>query len=168
MDQYIAAEIAKKYIGQKEIPDNQGFINEDFEKLISACGWKKGQAWCAYFAELVWKEAFPDLFPVLDKLFNAGAVNTWSNFSQSDQFICDRVPESGAIAIWQTYKNYAPYWTGHAGIVDYMFEDKFMTIEGNTNSQGGREGIEVASKIRTFDFNAKLNGLVLKGFIKIK
>jgi hypothetical protein len=42
----------------------------------------------------------------------------------------------------------------------------FMSIEGNTNSNGGREGIEVAEKARDYNFYDK-NGLCLKGFITL-
>ena len=43
----------------------------------------------------------------------------------------------------------------------------FTTIDGNSNSSGGREGIEVAEKTRKYNFNSN-NGLRLIGFIKPK
>ena len=39
------------------------------------------------------------------------------------------------------------------------------TVEGNTNSSGGREGIEVAQKKRKINFEPKERGLVMLGFI---
>jgi hypothetical protein len=161
-----AAEIARQYIGQKEITDNAGFLDKEFEKKITNCGFEKGQAWCAYFAELVWKEAFPAKFYNFSKLFSAGAIRTWDNFMKDDGFICDRTPETGAVIIWQHYKDGEPTWQGHAGILDYIDGEFMVTIEGNTNASGGREGIEVAEKRRRINFNTVENGLVLKGFIK--
>jgi hypothetical protein len=40
----------------------------------------------------------------------------------------------------------------------------FQCIEGNTNANGGREGIEVANRKRKINLGG-LNGLVLQGFI---
>jgi len=40
-------------------------------------------------------------------------------------------------------------------------------MEGNTNSEGKREGIEVAEKVRTLNFKTD-NGLRLLGFVKPK
>jgi len=161
-------DVALKYVGQKEKINNSGFNDYEFEDRMEKVGWKQGQAWCAYFTELVYKEAFPERFNELDKLFSGGAVATYNNFFNSPNFICNDKPEPGAIVIWQYYKNSVPHWSGHAGIVKEVFEKEFSTIEGNTNSEGGREGIEVSEKLRMIDFRKKQQGLVLKGFIKIK
>lgn len=167
----LIAEIALSYEGMKEIPGNMGFEDKVFEELLVEVGWERGQAWCAYFAELVWKKAYkdsPETVLLLDKLFTAGAVSTYNNFKASEEFTTDKHPKRGDLVIWQTWKNNAPHWTGHAGIVISVSNDnEFISIEGNTNSQGGREGIEVALKHRKLTFDAK-NGLVLKGFIHPK
>ena len=162
-------EIAKRYIGERETPNNSGFKDEIFQKKMEEVGWLKGQAWCSYAVELIWKEAMPEKFDELDKLCNASAVKTYSNFKKSENFICDHIPEPGAIVIWQHYKNGLAEWMGHAGIVASVGEKTIITIEGNTNSKGGREGIEVAEKIRNLDFETEgKTGLILKGFIKPK
>lgn len=160
-----AVEIALKYVGQQEEVNNSGFKDENFEARMDAVGWKVGQPWCAYFVELVWKEAFPELKSIKD-LFDASAVKTYSNFYKSPCFICDKIPEPGAIVIWQNYLDNKPQWTGHAGIVESAKTDLIYTIEGNTNSQGGREGIEVSRKKRPLAFEPKNKGLILLGFIK--
>lgn len=164
----IAAQVAEKYIGYTEELNNSGFKDEAFEKRMESVGWQTGQAWCAYFTELVWKEAFPELFEKLDKLFSGGAVKTFTNFSKDSDFVCDKVPESGAVVIWQYYKDGKPHWSGHAGIVESIEGETIRTVEGNTNAAGGREGIEVAKKVRKLNFTPVARGLVLKGFIKIK
>jgi len=165
-------DIAKSFIGMQEIQGNMGFKNTYFEYLMEETGWQKNQAWCAYFCELVWKityqEISPDTISILDKLFAAGAVKTFNNFKESELFMVDKHPEPGAIVIWQNWKNNLPNWTGHAGIVTSIINDnQFDTIEGNTNSKGGQEGIEVTKKVRRLNFDAR-NGLVLKGFIHAK
>src|SRR3972149_10261273 len=146
-------DIAVSFVGMKEISGNLGFRDERFQALMEECGWEKGQAWCSYFCELVWKLTYKDeqplVFKMIDKLFSAGAVNTYNNFKESGWFVVDKKPEPGAVVIWQTWKKGRPHWTGHAGIVERIKNEKEIeTIEGNTNSEGGREGIEVARKVR--------------------
>jgi hypothetical protein len=169
--QRIAVSVAKKYIGEREIPNNQGFVDAEYQKRIEACGWLVGQAWCSYAGELIWKEAYPELFDVLDKLFDASAVKTCYNFRKSDLFVCNHNPLPGCLVIWQTYRYGVPYWTGHLGIYDHSLpSNNFYSIEGNTNASGGREGIENATKLRPLKFEPTgvKEELVIMDFVKLK
>jgi hypothetical protein len=158
-------ETAKKYLGQTEKPNNQGFNDLEYETKMIAVGFQKGQAWCSYFAELVFKEAYPDKFEELDKLFSASAVQTFKNFTDA-KYKVSTTPVVGALVIWQYYENGKPGWTGHAGIVSKRLSDSsFQSIEGNTNDNGGREGYIVAEKTRST--GKKKNGLNVLGFITI-
>jgi hypothetical protein len=104
----------------------------------------------------------------LDELMTPSTQTTWQNFENdtSGKFKLSDKPSKGAIVIWQLYTNGVPEWKGHAGIVQNYDDNNFYTIEGNTNSQGGREGIEVAQKTRDYNFDVN-NGLRLKGFISL-
>jgi hypothetical protein len=163
--------LAESYVGQQEVPGNEGWYDKRFQELMEATGWEFGQAYCAYFCELIWRQAYARYNSVLgyevEKLFSGGAMRTWNNFSKSD-YQTDNKPATGAVVIWQNYKAGRPHWTGHAGIVTKVDEAYFHTVEGNTNSSGGREGVEVAEKLRPLDFEKKEYGLVLKGFIHPK
>jgi hypothetical protein len=53
---------AQKYLNEKEIPDNRGWYNKALQKVFELVGWRKGQHWCAYAMELVWKEAYKEYF----------------------------------------------------------------------------------------------------------
>lgn len=164
-------EIARKYVGQEEIPGNLGFKEEEFQIKMTSVGWNKGDAWCSYFAELVWKEAYQQwdatLFQRLNKLFTGSAVTTFRNFQKTKDFVFNVKPKQGALVVWQNYKEGNPHWTGHIGIVEMISGNNSIvhTIEGNTNDDGGREGIEVARKNRPVKYDIKQNGLVLLGFI---
>ena len=168
---------AKKYVGQKEYKGNQGFKDPTFDHYMRLVGFENGYAWCALFAELCWlkepyeKKAF--LMPVISDCFAANAVRTYENFKndKSGLFKVTKEPKIGDVVIWEKRINGEPdkigIWTkGHAGIVSMVSSSGFMSIEGNTNSQGGREGIEVAEKARDYNFYDK-NGLCLKGFITL-
>lgn len=161
--------VAKSYLGQKEIKGNRGFIDEVFERKMRTVGWETGQAWCSYFGELVWKEAYAHhnsfLIEEINRRFSASAVRTYANFLKSRKFEVIDYPVPGAIVVWQKYNGEEPDWRGHLAvcITGPDLDSKYMTVEGNTNSSGGREGIEVASKINIVGANR--GSLREKGFI---
>lgn len=156
---------ARSIIGKKEIPGNNGFKDPVFEKRMKDVGWNKGESWCAYTAELIWKAAFtPDhpLYQEIDKLFSGSAIKTFSNFKASPHFETGTIPRYGALSIFRHGKG----WMGHAGVVVPVINiDSFHNVEGNTNASGGREGIEVAEKVRKLNEAFKPDGLNLEGFV---
>lgn len=156
--------VAKSYIGKHEKPNNSGFVDADFEKRMKDVGWSSGLAWCAFFTELVWKEAYGQgqVFTELSKLFSGSATTTYKNFELSATWKVGQVPVEGAIAIWR----FGSGWQGHAAVVTSVIsKTSFETVEGNTNSEGGREGIEVAVKQRLTNKPFTKKGLNLVGFI---
>jgi hypothetical protein len=159
-------DIAKKYVGQKELAGNV-FTNEsELGRKLHEAGQKNGEAWCAYLQEAIFCEAFPEKNKELRKLFSASAVQTFKNFKEAG-YDCHERPKPGDIVIWQKYAEGKETWQGHAGLVISVAQDgSFHTIEGNTNSTGGREGDTVAEKIRTNI--RKDNGLNVLGFVTIE
>lgn len=168
---------ARENLGKKEIAGNNGFKDPVFDRYMRMVGFENGWAWCALFAQLCWskepyeKKAF--LITSISDCFTANAVRTFENFEndQSGYFQVSKEPDIGAVVIWEKRVNGKPdktgIWTkGHAGIVSEISEKGFKSIEGNTNSEGGREGIEVAEMQRIYNFEDQ-NGLCLKGFIKL-
>ena len=156
--------IAKSYIGQHEKPSNSGFKDAEFEKRMKDVGWSTSLSWCVFFTELVWKEAYGpgQVFNELSKLFSGSATTTYKNFELSKTWKVGQKPVPGAIAIWR----YGNGWQGHAAVVVSVGDKKdFNTVEGNTNSEGGREGVEVAEKTRLTGKAFTKNGLNLVGFI---
>lgn len=158
-------EIAKKYIGMKEGEGNVFDESTVLGQAIRKAGQKDGEAWCAYFAEAVFCEACPDMNQQLRKLFSASAVQTFNNFVDAS-FDVHVKPLPGDLVIWQRYKDGKKQWQGHAGIVSRVNPDgSFHSIEGNTNSEGSREGDSVQEKLRGNTF--KHDGLNVMGFITI-
>jgi len=140
---------ASSLVGQTEIKGNLGFTDEKFHMMMKAVGWKRGEAWCCYFTELIWKLVNvhnPKISKELDKLFSGSTVQTWKNFFSSPDWITNDTPVVGAVVIWQKYKDGKAQWSGHAGIVVEVHDSKFVSVEGNTNDKGGREGYIVAKK----------------------
>lgn len=158
-------EIAESYIGQEEKIRNSGFKNGWFERLMRGVGFYTGAPWCAFFAKLVWKEAGVDHSlisgSVRQTMLRATKEGNWHTY-----------PVEGAIVVWITFKNGKPKRTGHMGIVYSTFTSwtevyDFITVEGNTNKNGSRQGTCVEYKNRSTDWNNP-NGLRLLGFIHPK
>jgi hypothetical protein len=159
-------DIAKQYVNCKENNGNRFDEHSPLGRMIKSAGQKDGEAWCAYFTEGIFCEAFPEKDKELRKLFSASAVQTYRNFKDAGYDCHDR-PRVGDLVIWQKWVNGKPHWSGHAGIViNVLANGSFEAIEGNTNSAGSREGDSVQIKIRTL---VKRNeGLNILGFITIK
>ena len=165
MKNYNIKEVAEKYIGQTEIKGNMGFTNPDFEKRMKAVGFKPSYQWCAIFAELVWNEAYQgdkEMLKVISKNCNPSAVKTFKNFNAEG--MTSYKPVVGSMVIWQSWRNGHRHWTGHAGIVVEVNDENFVSIEGNTNDSGGREGYVVARKKRSYRTKVH-NGIAVLGFI---
>lgn len=158
-------EVAAKYIGMKENAGNKFDDNTILGQVLHKAGQKDGEAWCAYFAEAVFCEAYPDRNQELRKLFSASAVQTFKNFRDAAHLV-NEVPRAGNLVIWQRYKDGKETWQGHAGIVESVNQDgSFYAIEGNTNSEGSREGDSVQRKLRK-QIRVE-NGLNILGFIQV-
>ncbi|MHA2085459.1 MAG: CHAP domain-containing protein [Candidatus Thorarchaeota archaeon] len=157
---------AKSYVGIKEIRGNLGWTSQAFEDKMLETGWKTGQAWCAYFTELVWSEVYDSvgLAKNLDRYFSGSARRTLLKFSEAEGWETGTVPVPGAVAIWKLVKGGKDKWQGHAGIVTKVLDSHMETVEGNTNSGGSREGDVVAEKTRKYKFTVQ-NGLALEGFL---
>lgn len=160
------SQIARQYIGETEKPRNSGFNSSVFATKMESVGFVKSHAWCAYFAELCFKEAYPDKFVSLDYLFSASTIATFRNFKRAGYKI-SRIPSIDALVIWQTYRHGLPMATGHAGIVSAVKDSwQFSSIEGNTSDAKSREGYTVAEHSRKVFAEVK-NGLHVLGFITI-
>lgn len=166
-EQLHIVEVGRTYLNKQEKKGNSGFYDERFEQEMIAMGWQKGWAWCAFFAELVWRKAYGSLNSVIEadlrRLFSASATQTYNNFRTNKNYkdYVSNKPEIGSLIVWR----YGDGWQGHIGIVQQIRGKEVLTIEGNTNSQGGREGIEVANHWRLIEYTHTDKGLNLLGFV---
>lgn len=160
------AEVALKYIGQTEVPGNMGFNDATFQAKMVSVGFQKTHAWCSYFAELVFKEAYPEKSAEFTERFSGSTVLTFNNFKLAG-YLIGHVPYPNNLVIWRSYKNGKALPTGHAGIViDVKSTWEFMSVEGNTSDEKSREGYIVARHERKV-LKDVTNGLKILGFIQI-
>lgn len=161
------AAVAMSYLHETEIPGNMGFKDAEFEKKMKDVGFHPSYAWCALFLELCCKEGAPEFYAKHEAKFSPSAVTTFNNFKAAG--LTTDKPQIGYGVCWK----HGAGPTGHAGVVvgikNLETAGTFSTAEGNSNSDGSREGYEVAYKP-----DRKLNkpynpaGLNLLGFIKIE
>ncbi len=168
--------MAKKYLGVKEIPLNQGFYDKVFEAKARRAGFVNGYAWCMITVEVILIEAIENIerrlavdLSLLKKETQSeitpSTIQTWNNFRESTYWERTDTPEPGCIVIFVNTANRA---TGHAGIVEKVLSNGFFkSIEGNSNTTGSREGNEIVPKNRLIRDRDNKNLDVL-GFIRLK
>ena len=155
---------ARSHIGERELPNNQGFVNKEFQRLmIEFGGWQPGWAWCMCFARMVWLRYGGFSAAQVRRLradMHPGVLNAWRAFQA--QRLTVSLPEPALIAIWR----HGATAFGHAGIVTDVGASSFGCVEGNTNAAGSRNGDAVWERRRLIDFRRKANGLWLLGFLR--
>jgi hypothetical protein len=134
-------EIYSNEIGVRELTGNND--GERVEEYLRSCGLRKGQPWCAAFVTWTFKQAevsavvsgySPSWFPNKRVIYTNGGTNNLTPI-QSDVFGI-YFSSKGRIA--------------HVGFIDQWDEGTAycMTVEGNTNDAGSREGDGVYRKRR--------------------
>jgi hypothetical protein len=159
-------EVAKRYVGKKEISGNKGWTDKEFQKEMKAMGWQYGQPWCMYLVKLIWRKAYQELYPdnaaiiaIINVNITGGSLDTAARVRKWKDFEFSQKPQVGAIAIWQKTSN-----TGHGAVViGCPTNSRFIdTVEGNTNTAGGRDGDSSMIKKRDLEMKSSLH---LLGFV---
>lgn len=146
VERFVSA--AQCFEGFGEIPkgSNAGQVVEAFLKLV---GLNRGQPWCAAFIAWVGYRAFYD--PQTQKsqwpLPLTGGCAVLGEAAQRHG-ILETTPQRGDVFLlyYPSKKRFA-----HTGIVLEVLEDgSCLTLEGNTNGGGSREGWGCLYKMRKF------------------
>lgn len=163
-------ETANSFVGQKEISGNMGFKQPFFMRLMESVGWKKSWAWCSMFCKLVYTEAYKKMGldpKTITQYISPSVQRTRGNFIKAGFPLQTdwRQVRPGAYISWVSASDRTK---GHTGIlVEFLDGGKKMkTIEGNTNSEGSREGDSVAIKTRNA-IVGKGTSLILQGWFNI-
>jgi hypothetical protein len=185
---------AESCLGQTEIKGNQGFISKWFDKAMRAVGFRNGWAWCNIFIEYVYKEAYPNR-PELLKSITPSTYRSFNALMIDPNYEFSMKPKVGDMVYWFKYKNGKHYKRqGHCGIVvalptdGYSYKFKYidtkgnekealvggivskksiLSIDGNTNFKGAREGRIVSPKERKLNSKAE-DSLRYMGCFRVK
>ena len=135
----IALEVAKKEVGNEEIPRGSNW-GPDVKKYLNSVGINFPAPWCMAFVYWCFSQA-AERMAVKNQLVKTGGV--MQHWNKAPKF---RVvhPQPGDIFIMDYGKG-----LGHTGIVVKVNADSVETIEGNTNDEGSREGFEVCTRVRS-------------------
>lgn len=145
-----ALQIAAGEIGVREAGRNRGIRVEMFQ---AAAGAHPGDPWCASFVVWAYKEACHGLSLEMPLPVTPGALALWR---RGDPIHHWHQPSPGAVFVLDHGGG-----MGHCGFVESITPLHIVTVEGNTNDSGGREGVGVYRRIRRLD--GGLDGLV--GFV---
>lgn len=137
--------------------NNRGQIVELFQKTI---GKAENEPWCMAFMQYcVSKVDFLMNDGTKSPLFKSEhCLTVWNNTPITFKY---KVPSVGNIVIWR----HGTSSNGHTGVVKQVLDAQtFITVEGNTNADGSREGDGVYEKKRSI---LPMGDLNVVGFIKV-
>lgn len=142
-----ALEVARTQLGIREHPlgSNDGPEVRDYLKSVKL---GPGYAWCAAF--MFWcHERAAAAMKASNPLPRTGGVMAMFNEAKGRNIVKLEAPlHPDALRPGDIFILQFPHGQGHTGIIDKITGDTVITIEGNTNANGSREGIGVYSKRR--------------------
>ncbi|HVW97499.1 MAG TPA: CHAP domain-containing protein [Mucilaginibacter sp.] len=146
----LALNIAGTQVGVKEATGHND--GPAVEKYLKSVGLGKGYPWCMAFVYWCCREAARELNISNPLKCTGGVQDQWDSWKGEKAV----TPRAGDICIM----HHAGGW--HTGIVSGYFQDgRIHLIEGNTNDNGSREGVEVMRKWRHIDDHSMV------GFIRL-
>lgn len=141
--------VATSQLGVQEMPKGSN-AGPQVEAYLKSVGLGKGNAWCMAFVFWCVMNASKNKVVINPLKKTAGVLDQWN----SKPLLRQKLPQPGDIFIMDFGKG-----QGHTGIVEKVVGLKIMTIEGNTNDDGSREGYEVCRRERSISS--------IKGFLRI-
>jgi len=148
------------YKNIREIGNNQGFNDKNFENKMKDIGFLKGMSWCSLFVKHIWKEFGITCANKDYKDISASVMSTFNNFKMHITTTLSSELTAGSIVIWQSKSSKNK---GHTGIfIKQIDNDTIICLEGNTSEDGKREGDGVYFKQRKYkDCGFNFMGFVL-------
>jgi len=130
-------EVAAREIGVREVGRNRG---ERVETYLACVGLEPGNPWCAAFVSWVYLMASRELALPCPLHITGGALKLLRFADPSER---SEEPDVGAIFVIDHGGG-----LGHVGIVEQVERDHLVTIEGNSDGGGSREGDGVYRRVR--------------------
>lgn len=127
-------------IDQKENPLNSNW-GHPVQDYLASVGINFPASWCMAFIYWCFDGAANQLGLINPMIKTGGVLPQWHGSSALHQIKFN--PQAGDIFIMDL-----GHGLGHTGIIESIDSIGLRTIEGNTNDTGGREGIEVARRLR--------------------
>jgi hypothetical protein len=114
------------------------------ERYLKATGLGPGHPWCAAFTSYVGKKTLGEHWPVV----MSAACRHIGEWAHKKGAMRDEPMAGDLYLVYYAKPGFNRF--AHIGIVTEVLADgRIRTIEGNTNSDGSREGWRVCRKVRT-------------------
>ena len=171
----------KGYEGIKEVVSkvkNKGFTEGAWQSMMKGVGWQSGQAWCAYFVKLFMIQFYSFDREWIEKNITGSAVGNFNTVQALNKkgdkryiTVTTNSPQISDIFCQGVVGK------GHTGIVTEIVNQEdssnkipstIISIEGNTNLSGSREGDRVLRLKRQMavGFASKGSSKKLIGYIR--
>ena len=144
-------------IGVTEDPpcSNRGQKVEEYQRSVGIGG---GNPWCAAYVYWCFKKACESLGRTNPVLRTGSCMYHWSNTPGKKVLAPDAVDKPSLVKPGYIFIINTGGYHGHTGLIEKVEGGFIHTIEGNSNTQGSREGIAVVRNQRKL---SKIN----RGFI---
>lgn len=135
---------ARRYLNVQEAPPGSNRGTEvDYWVREAKLDPKGAYPWCAAFVGAVGRQAIGTLLWRAPRTASVAQLAEWAKQHQ----VLVESPERGDLfLLWEA--QLTPPRFGHVGFVDAVAPDHMLTLEGNTNPGGGREGFGVFARRR--------------------
>jgi lysozyme family protein len=156
-------DIAVSQIGVLEQPTGSNG-GEQVDKYLRAVGLDPGFAWCVAFQYWCFERAAEELGVANPMIKTAGVLDHWNQAGRKNIpriAMREAADNPGLVkpGMIFTIDTGSPGGLGHAGFVERVSGGRLVTVEGNTNRDGSREGIGV------FRRDGRKINTINKGFI---
>lgn len=135
----IREDVRKAYtaeIGVRELTDRNDGVR--VQQYLKSSGLQGNYAWCAAFVNFIYKEC-----GVTERARPSAQARRW--FERKDKLVEWKYVQPGDVfGLWYRRLNRI----GHIGFIDEVRDNSVVTVEGNTNEAGSREGNGVWRKVR--------------------
>ena len=160
-----AVSFAEAEIGTQEVPpgSNRGPRVDEYLRTVGLDPASGSFAWCAAFVYFCFNEVSRQHGRTNPVVKTAGVLSHWNRAEQAgarrvkaaDALARPELVRPGQIFVMDFGKG-----VGHTGLIREIRAGKLVTIEGNTNTGGSREGVGV------FERTGRTIGSINKGFIE--
>lgn len=129
--------VAVSQLGYTELPAGSNW-GKHVEKYLASVGINFAAPWCMAFVYWCVQEASKESGIANPLIKTGGVLHQWNKIDKAYKV---KTPQPGDIFIMDYGKG-----LGHTGFVTKVTDDRILTIEGNSNDEGSREGYEVCRK----------------------
>lgn len=159
-----ALEVAAGEVGVREAPpgSNRGPRVDEYLRAVGLDPAAGSFAWCAAFVFWCFRQAANGLGNDNPVIRTAGVLEHWRRAQQQGVprlAAADAVDDPGRIRPGMIFVVDTGGGSGHTGLVQSVEGGRLITVEGNTNDDGSREGIGV------FQRNGRKVAAINRGFI---